>query len=78
MFGSLMTLASGRVTRSPSSARVSGTRWSSGSWSSNWARIRAASEMSRVSTSTPAASVNASITGRKEWVASAGASSVYV
>jgi hypothetical protein len=34
--------------------------------------------MSRVSTPTPAAAANASITGRSECVANAGASSVYV
>ena len=71
MFGSLMMLASGVVARAPSSASASGTR-------SNAARMRPDSEMSRVSTATPAAPANASITGRNECVASAGASSVYV
>ena len=40
--------------------------------------IRPASEMSRVSTSTPAAAANASMTGRNEYVARSGASSVRV
>jgi hypothetical protein len=71
MFGSLMMLASGVLASSPSSASASG-------WSVNWARMRPASEMSRSSTSMPARPANASMTGRKECVARAGASSVYV
>ena len=78
MFGSLMMLASGVFASSPSSDSASGTRWASVSRSGNFARMRAAREMSRVSTSTPAWPAKASMTGRKEWVASAGASSVYV
>ena len=66
MLGSLMMLASGVVARSPSSASASAVFWSSGSWSAKTARMRAASEMSRVSTSTPAVEAKASITGRKE------------
>ncbi|CVN74657.1 Uncharacterised protein [Streptococcus pneumoniae] len=54
MFGSLMTFASGDFTNSPSSARASAVRWSSGRTSLNAARMRPASEMSRVSSSTPA------------------------
>ena len=54
MFGSLMMLASGVFASSPSSRRSSLLRWSSGSRSLNCATIRAASEMSRVATSTPA------------------------
>ena len=50
MLGSLTMLASGVLARSPSSARSSVTRWSSGSRSAKLARIRPASEMSRVST----------------------------
>ena len=42
------------------------------------AMMRPASEMSRVSTDTPAAEVKACTIGRNEWVASAGASSVSV
>ncbi len=78
MLGSLMTLASGRVTRSPSSASASGTRWASVSASGNEARIRAATEMSRVATSTPAAPAKVWMTGSSEYVARAGASSVSV
>ena len=40
--------------------------------------MRPASEMSRVSISTPAAAAKASTIGSSEWVASAGASSVWV
>jgi hypothetical protein len=76
MFGSLMMLASGVVASSPSSASASSTRCASVRWSGNVARIRAASEMSRISTSTPAAPAKVSMTGRNAWVASAGASSV--
>ncbi len=76
--GSLMTLASGRVTSAPSSARASFTRCSGVSASGNVARTRPANEMSRSSTSTPATSVKALITGSSDRVASAGASSVWV
>ena len=78
MFGSLMTLASGVVTSTPSSASASGTRCFSSRKSGNEARIRPASEMSRVSTVTPAAEANAWMIGRNDNVASAGASSVKV
>jgi hypothetical protein len=71
MFGSLMMFASGVLASSPSSASASG-------WWPNWARMRPAREMSRSSTSTPALPANASMIGRNECVASAGASSVYV
>ena len=54
MLGSLMMLASGCFASSPSSASASSTRCSSGSRSGNWAMIRPAREMSRVSTATPA------------------------
>ena len=77
-FGSLMTLASGRSTRAPSSARSSEKRWSSVRASGKEASTRAATEMSRSSTSTPAAAVKALMTGSSEAVASAGASSVWV
>ena len=77
-FGSLITLASGRLTSSPSSARSSFTCWSAVSASGNAARTRPASEMSRSSTCTPATSVNALTTGSRDLVASAGASSVWV
>ena len=71
MFGSLTMFASGVLASSPSSPSASGTF-------PNAARIRPASEMSRSSTSTPAFAANASRTGSSEWVARAGASSVYV
>ena len=57
---------------------MSGTRCSSVSRSGNCARMRAAREMSRVSTSTPAVDANASTMGLNEYVASMGASSVSV
>ena len=65
MLGSLMTFASGRVTSSPSSARASGICCVAGRRSDITARMRPASEMSRVSTWTPAAPANASTMGRK-------------
>ena len=76
--GSLMMLASGRFARSPSSARASEVRCSSGSRSANAATMRPASEMSRVSTGTPAWAAYAWTIGRNENVASSGASSVWV
>ncbi len=78
MFGSLMMFAASVFASSPSSASASGTCCSGGSRSANWARIRPASEISRVSTSTPAAPAKASTIGSSEWVARAGASSVFV
>ena len=78
MLGSLMTLASGRVTSAPSSARSSGVRWSSVSDSGKAASTRPASEMSRVSTSMPATRVKVRTTGSSDRVARAGASSVSV
>ena len=53
-FGSLMMLASGVFASSPSSERVSGTFWAALSLSGNRARIRAATEMSALSTVMPA------------------------
>ena len=78
MLGSLMMFAPGVFASSPSSARASSWRCSSVSRSGNWAMIRPASEMSRVSTSTPACAAYASTTGSNEYVASRGASSVWV
>ena len=66
MFGSLMMFASGVFASSPSSARASSTRWSSDRRSGNWARIRPAREMSRVSTSIPAVEAKASMIGFSE------------
>ena len=78
MFGSLMMFASGLFAISPSSASASPSRCSSVSRSGNIARMRAASEMSRVSIVTSAAPAKDSTIGRNEAVASAGASSVWV
>ncbi len=76
--GSLMTLASGRCTSAPSSARSSVTRCSGVRPSGKRASTRPDSEMSRSSTSTPATRVKAFTTGSSDLVASAGASSVCV
>ena len=73
-----MMLASGVLASSPSSASASGCRCSSVSRSGNWAMIRPAREMSRVSTATPATPAYAWMIGSNEYVASAGASSVWV
>ncbi len=54
MFGSLMMLAPGVLASSPSSVSASAMRWSSWRYSGKTAMIRPASEMSRVSTLTPA------------------------
>ena len=78
MFGSLMMLASGVVASAPSSARSSGVRCASSSTSPNCDRIRAASEMSRVSTAMPAGRTKACTIGSSEAVARNGASSVRV
>ena len=78
MFGSLMMLASGDFASSPSSARASASRWSSGRRSEKAATMRPAREMSRVVTSIPAVSEKASRIGRNDAVASIGASSVWV
>ncbi len=78
MLGSLMMFASGRSASSPSSARASSMRCPSSRWSGNWLMMRPASEMSRVSTCTPAVDAYAWMKGRNECVASAGASSVWV
>ncbi len=78
MFGSLMMLAPGALASSPSSASASSIRWSAFRRSGKLAMMRPASEMSRLSTVTPAVEAYASTTGRNEYVASAGASSVCV
>jgi len=54
MFGSLMMFASAVLANAPSSANASGCRCSTVSRSGNWAKIRPANEISRVSTRTPA------------------------
>ncbi len=78
MFGSLMMFAPGVLASSPSSASASATRCSSVRRSGKPARMRPAREMSRLSTATPAVEAYASTTGRNEYVARAGASSVCV
>ena len=65
MLGSLMMLASGCSVSLPSSARVSGTRCASVRHSGNSPRMRAATEMSLVSTSMPAGAVKVRMIGRK-------------
>ena len=76
--GQLDDVGLGPVHSSPSSARASPMRCSSVRRSGNWARMRPASEMSRLSTVTPAAAPKAWMIGRNERVARAGASSVWV
>jgi hypothetical protein len=78
MFGNLITLAAGVVTRSPSTARSSGWRCASPRYSGNDPRMRPASEMSRVSTVTPAAFAKNRTMGRSDALASSGASSTFV
>jgi hypothetical protein len=78
MLGSLMMLASGSSVFLPSSVSVSGTRCSGLKLSGNWPSTRAATEMSLVSTRTPAGAAKARITGRNATVNSSGASSVSV
>ena len=78
MFGSLMMLASGVWARSPNWVRKSGMRCCSVRLSGKFARMRPASEMSRVSTATPVPLVKAWMMGSREYVARAGASSISV
>ena len=78
MLGSLMMLAAGSSVFLPSSVSVSGTRCSGVRYSGKLPRIRAATEISLLSTRTPAALVNVRMTGRKAQVANSGASSVSV
>ena len=73
MFGNLMMLASGVFANSPSSAKASSILCSSVRYSGNTAIILPAKEISLVSTSTPAVSVNAFTIGKNEYVANAGA-----
>ena len=73
-----MILASERRVNRPNSAKSSLNRCSGTRSSGNTERIRPANEMSRVSTTTPAASVKALTIGSKEKVARRGASSVWV
>lgn len=78
MLGSLMMLAVGCLTISPSSASVSRTRCAGVRRSGNCAMMRAATEMSIFSTTIPAGSVKRRTMGSSAYVASIGASSVCV
>jgi hypothetical protein len=77
-FGSLMMFAWGVLASSPSSASASSMRCPASRYSGKPEMIRPAREMSRVSTRTPAVEAYAWTTGRNEYVARAGASSVCV
>ena len=70
--------AAGVLASAPSSANASPVRCRGPRSSGKLAKIRPASEMSLISISIPACAVKARITGSQAWVASAGASSVYV
>ena len=79
MFGSLMMFASGRLGQLAELGERVGDALLLGSRrSGKLAMMRPAREMSRVSTLTPAVDAYARTTGRNEYVASAGASSVWV
>jgi hypothetical protein len=64
--GSLMILASGFSVSSPSQVRSSLSFWLAVRFSGKFAMIRPAKEISRVSTSTPAALVKACTIGSRE------------
>ena len=78
MLGSLMMFASGCKVSLPKSAKVLGTRCSGLRKSENSPKMRLATEISLVSTFTPAGWVKVRMMGKKEAVASNGASSVRV
>ena len=78
MFGSLMTLAAGFFTSSPSSARSSGWRCAAVSFSGKAAMMRPASEISLVPTEMPAGAVKARMIGSSDADAICGASSTLV
>ena len=78
MFGSLIIFASGDFAKFPSSVKASFTFWLSLRKSEKCAKILPDKEMSRVSTLTLAAAENAFTIGKNEYVAKAGASSVFV
>ncbi len=73
-----MMLASGVLAELTELGEGVGMRWPSLRYSGKTAMMRPASEMSRVSTATPACEAYAWTTGRNEYVARAGASSVCV
>ena len=70
--------ASGVFAKSPNSANASSTFWSSFKYSDKFANILAAKEISLVSISIPEEAVKAFTIGKNEYVAKAGASSVFV
>ena len=78
MLGNLIMLVSGINVILPSVAKLSGTFCSSVKYSGNAARMRAATEMSLFTISTPAGAVKVRMTGRNAKVAKSGASSVRV
>src|SRR5437868_4572803 len=78
MLGSLMMLASGRIASWPSSASSSLIFCAGVNLSGKLAMIRPVSEMSFSFIFTPAVPTKASTIGRRENVASAGASSTFV
>ena len=71
-------LVSGNKVMRPSSAKLSGTFCSAVKQSENSDKMRAATEMSLSTTSTPAGAVKVRIIGRNAQVAKRGASSVRV
>jgi len=78
MFGNLIIFASGCFAKSPKIANASSTFWSSDKYSEKLASILDAKEMSFISISMLEVFVKAFTIGRKERVAKAGASSVFV
>ena len=78
ILGSLIMLVSGNKVILPSAAKLSGTFCSAVRQSENSDRIRAATEMSLFTTSTPTGAVKVRIIGRNAQVAKSGASSVRV
>ena len=78
MLGNLMMLVSGNSVKRPSSAKLSGNFCSSVKNSGNSPKIRAATEMSLSATLIPVGAAKLRMMGKKEAVASNGASSVSV
>ena len=78
MLGNLIMLVSGSKVILPSSAKLFGTCCSGVRQSGNSAKIRAATEISLVTISTPAGAAKVRIIGRNARVAKSGASSVSV
>ena len=78
MLGNLIMFVSGNKVILPSAPKLSGTCCSGVKQSLNSAKIRAATEISLVTISTPAGAVKVRIIGRNAQVAKSGASSVSV